>query len=264
MSSTETDVTIAVVLRVEDLNTRSALAHLLQNAFLASGITSVVEQPPPPEKKGGEEAFILLATASTAAIDMEGEHLSYLKKTTSGERLEFAVSDAASFQGHGTSAFWSGAEKGELTLSIMERVVVDPAKLSPLLPSTLNEKKKSAILALPSLMHSLQHAGLVEEPFPLHNQKRRVDMWAKSMYSLYAPLDELYAYFGACARLAVCLQCSPLSPPQTPTHPPRRHIIFQDGGNTTTTVSGRMSAGEKQRSLWWGGSSRLSSTNQKY
>ena len=67
--------------------------------------------PPPPEKKGGEEAFILLATASTAAIDMEGEHLSYLKKTTSGERLEFAVSDAASFQGHGTSAFWSGAEE---------------------------------------------------------------------------------------------------------------------------------------------------------
>ena len=33
MSSTETDVTIAVVLRVEDLNTRSALAPLAKRLF---------------------------------------------------------------------------------------------------------------------------------------------------------------------------------------------------------------------------------------
>ena len=145
---------------------------------------------------------------------MEGEHLSYLKKTTSGERLEFAVSDAASFQGHGTSAFWSGAEKGELTLSIMERVVVDPAKLSPLLPSTLNEKKKSAILALPSLMHSLQHAGLVE---PFLCTTSGASTRAKSMYSSTPPRRAIYCW--CVHKISSGLRCSSLSPP-TPHHPP--------------------------------------------
>ena len=178
----ETDVTLAIPLTVEEDNNRQALARVIADALATEGISSVLEAPPRSSEEK-DAAWLLLCTASSSALDSEGEHLRYLKRTTKeggdGERLEFELVDAERFDGHGSSGFWSGAEKGELSLSIMERVVVNPSKLRPLLPPTLSEHRRQALLHLPSLLHILVHAGLVEKPFPLHNQKRRRDLWAK-------------------------------------------------------------------------------------
>lgn len=144
----------------------------------------------------GETPF-LVCHVDDHALDVEGEHLKYLKqRKDTGNRDEFIVEEGEQFEAFGDKSFWLPCEKAQLTLSVLESVPVPKTNLEPFLRG-LTPKRREAALALPSLVHALKLAEMVEVVMPLHELKGRKFVWAQALRRVLAPVHEIHAYFGS-------------------------------------------------------------------
>mmetsp|Transcript_19496 Transcript_19496/g.56867 ORF Transcript_19496/g.56867 Transcript_19496/m.56867 type:complete len:103 (+) Transcript_19496:560-868(+) len=102
----------------------------------------------------------------------------------------------------------------------MEHITIEDDKLRPFL-GHLTSKRASAALALPSMLHALTLAELVEDVFPLHSHPARSLIWRRALASPWAPVEEIQAYLGTTIPGTLALLVSLAT--QTPCPAPPRH-----------------------------------------
>ena len=176
-----------------------ALVELLAKTLGASGLSVTVDTQPGVEIPEGTKRFVTVS-APRHLIDLEGEHLEYLKTTTDGKKMEFAVHDGARFAGIADAGFWLPCEEAQLLWSLIEHVELSsPEKaLEPFL-GELKEKRRHVIeeQARTSIIAALQIADLLEVTTPLHRPAALRKIWKASLRTVGAPVQELHDYFGS-------------------------------------------------------------------
>ena len=175
-------------------NEIKSLIDLMVAAFAKHGVETTMHMPE------GEQPFIT-CYATPAALAAEAEHLDYLKETKAGSRVEFEVADAENFRGwsgYTSGSFWLPCERVQLTLSLLEISTMEGKDLERFVKH-LPQKRQEAAMALQnsSLLHALKLAEVVDVVTPLHSEEARKAIWHSAKWSVLAPVQMIYVYFGS-------------------------------------------------------------------
>ena len=182
----------------QDKTRADALLKLLSAALTGAGLLVSSDTQPGVKLPDGTKRFITVS-APRALIDLEGDHLCYLKpRTSDGKKMEFAVLDAATFANFDTAGFWLPCEEVQLLWSLIEHVELHGKGLAPLIEG-LNDRRSKVVLeqSKTSIVKALQIAELLEVAAPLHRSAALQKIWRTSLFSIAAPVQDIQQYFGS-------------------------------------------------------------------